>query len=84
MFHYITWPDFGIPQNSFELINLIKKVNSCNFSRIVVHCSAGVGRTGTYIALSRLMEQIDTLAEHLDVFGTVLSLRSDRKMMVSF
>ena len=46
MFHYQAWPDFGIPDNPEDLIDLILKVKSFKFKRILVHCSAGVGRTG--------------------------------------
>ena len=46
MYHYQAWPDFGIPDNPDDLIDLILKVKSMKFNRILVHCSAGVGRTG--------------------------------------
>ena len=62
---------------------------------ILVHCSAGVGRTGTFIALYKMMEQLDSLVPAyvrggsqapdltLDIFSMVLELRSKRNLMVS-
>ena len=48
----------------------------------LVHCSAGVGRTGTMLALNKIMEDIDRGAKDIDIFNTVLSLRSERVFMV--
>jgi protein tyrosine phosphatase len=52
---------------------------------VVVHCSAGVGRTGTFIALFRLSAMVESglCAETVDVFNEVFQLRADRCKMVS-
>lgn len=57
-YNYLTWQDFGVPDEpEFEvlddLINRITKIdsNEKDKSKIIVHCSAGIGRTGTLIAL---------------------------------
>ena len=83
MYFYESWPDFGIPENSQILIDMILKIQEQNFNRIVVHCSAGVGRTGTFLALNRLIYNVKHKSKTIDIFGTVLSLRNDRRMMVS-
>lgn len=51
---------------------------------ILVHCSAGVGRSGTFITLDRLLQQFDQLSfdASLDIYGTVLELRKARGKMV--
>ena len=51
----------------------------------MVHCSAGVGRTGTYIALYRIIEKLDNNEldnDSIDVYGEVFRLRRDRCQMV--
>ena len=63
-FQYIGWPDHGAPKCTKSIIALAKKVRNivsvekCNV-KLLVHCAAGVGRTGTFIALYQLMEILD-------------------------
>ncbi|KAI1153839.1 protein-tyrosine phosphatase-like protein [Nemania diffusa] len=94
---YRKWPDFGVPkledyESFFELMKLSRELNASTNPRII-HCSAGVGRTGTFIALETLMREIDEGAmDHLDaerndnehdlVFRTVNHLREQRRTMV--
>lgn len=49
---------------------------------VVVHCSAGVGRSGTFIALDRALQQLAARADALDIFGMVHQLRRERVWMV--
>jgi protein tyrosine phosphatase/tRNA A-37 threonylcarbamoyl transferase component Bud32 len=50
-YHFTAWPDQGVPKNPIDLINFRNAVKQTETENpIVVHCSAGVGRTGTYIA----------------------------------
>ncbi|XP_052793846.1 receptor-type tyrosine-protein phosphatase alpha-like [Mya arenaria] len=59
-FHFKTWPDKDVPDSAWCLVDFWKAVDtrsSANKSPIVVHCSAGVGRTGTFIALDNLILQ---------------------------
>ena len=62
---YVGWPDFGAPETTAPIISLVKAVRKLVTAKtkdvkILVHCSAGVGRTGTFLALYELMEIIDT------------------------
>ena len=63
-FQYIGWPDHGAPKTTKSIIALAKAVRkivaaeTCNV-KLLVHCAAGVGRTGTFIALYELMEILD-------------------------
>ena len=69
-FQYIGWPDHGAPKTTKSIIALAKTIRkivaaeSCNV-KLLVHCAAGVGRTGTFIALYQLMEILDDkVAKH--------------------
>jgi protein tyrosine phosphatase len=83
-YHYTGWPDFGVPENSNVLIQLVLDLKQLQHHMTVVHCSAGVGRTGTFFAMSRIMDEIDNDVQSIDVFSTVLALRKDRRFMVTF
>ena len=58
------WPDWGVPDHSqqdalFALIELVREKSKISNGPAVVHCSAGVGRSGTFIALDHLLEELD-------------------------
>eukprot|EP01137_Pigoraptor_chileana_P024184 Opistho-2@91696 len=78
------WPDHGVPSSTRTLLRFISKsrdVQPKEAGPIVVHCSAGVGRTGTFIAADVLLQRMQT--ENLvDVFNFVNQLRRQRMYMV--
>uniref|UniRef100_A0A671ESC4 Receptor-type tyrosine-protein phosphatase eta n=1 Tax=Rhinolophus ferrumequinum TaxID=59479 RepID=A0A671ESC4_RHIFE len=85
-FHFTSWPDHGVPDTTDLLINFRYLV--CDYmkqcppeSPVLVHCSAGVGRTGTFIAIDRLIYQIEN-ENTVDVYGIVYDLRMHRPLMV--
>ncbi|KFM13857.1 Receptor-type tyrosine-protein phosphatase eta, partial [Aptenodytes forsteri] len=85
-FHFTSWPDHGVPEATDLLINfrhLVHEYSSQNpvDSPTLVHCSAGVGRTGTFIAIDRLIQQIE-MENTVDVYGVVYDLRMHRPLMV--
>ncbi|EPQ10537.1 Receptor-type tyrosine-protein phosphatase eta, partial [Myotis brandtii] len=85
-FHFTSWPDHGVPDTTDLLINFRYLVRdymkqSPPESPILVHCSAGVGRTGTFIAIDRLIYQIEN-EYSVDVYGIVYDLRMHRPLMV--
>ena len=55
--HYTTWPDFDVPKTE-SFACLLQHVNRCNDddAPIVVHCSAGVGRTGTFCLIDSMLK----------------------------
>lgn len=57
MWHY-QWPDQGVPSTTTDIKDLARKINECK-QLTIVHCSAGVGRTGTFIAIAELMHQVN-------------------------
>uniref|UniRef100_A0A803W404 protein-tyrosine-phosphatase n=1 Tax=Ficedula albicollis TaxID=59894 RepID=A0A803W404_FICAL len=78
------WPDHGVPEDPHLLLKLRRRVNALsNFfsGPIVVHCSAGVGRTGTYIGIDAMLEGLDAEGR-VDVYGYIVKLRRQRCLMV--
>ncbi|KAF7668966.1 hypothetical protein LDENG_00273380, partial [Lucifuga dentata] len=85
-FHFTAWPDHGVPQTTELLINFrhLVREHMDQYSRhspTLVHCSAGVGRTGTFIAIDHLIFQIER-ENAVDVYGIVHDLRMHRPLMV--
>ena len=82
MFHYTAWPDHGVPKDPTLLFEIIHSLSQSNVNCTLVHCSAGVGRTGVFIALKKIIEVLLSNPCYLNLFETVLDLRKDRKFMV--
>ncbi|XP_036375792.1 receptor-type tyrosine-protein phosphatase C [Megalops cyprinoides] len=81
---FTSWPDHGVPGEPHLLLKLRRRVNAFkNFfsGPIVVHCSAGVGRTGTYIGIDAMMEGMEAEGR-IDIYGYVVKLRRQRCLMV--
>ncbi|XP_035257894.1 receptor-type tyrosine-protein phosphatase O isoform X3 [Anguilla anguilla] len=84
--NYTSWPDHGVPtvnaiESILQFVQIVRQHASRTKGPIVVHCSAGVGRTGTFIALDRLMQHIRE-HEFADILGLVSQMRSHRLCMV--
>ncbi|PIC45517.1 hypothetical protein B9Z55_005509 [Caenorhabditis nigoni] len=84
--HYMAWPDFGAPAHPNGIIQFSRMFrhqlpHSPHNAPTIVHCSAGVGRSGTFISIDRLL-QTSSLGEPIDVFGTVCEMRYERCQMV--
>ncbi|CAI8036777.1 Tyrosine-protein phosphatase Lar, partial [Geodia barretti] len=85
-FHYTAWPDHGVPDNVMSVIRFIRHVRklfpaASQDQPLLVHCSAGVGRTGTFITLDMMMQQMKAEAT-LSVCQCVRNLRTQRMKMV--
>ncbi|XP_063616070.1 tyrosine-protein phosphatase 10D-like [Cydia splendana] len=84
-FHFTTWPDFGVPDPPTTLARFVRAFRErCppDARPVVVHCSAGVGRSGTFITLDRALQQLAARADTLDIFGMVYAMRRERVWMV--
>ncbi|KAH9487870.1 hypothetical protein Btru_067841 [Bulinus truncatus] len=80
-FHFTSWPDKSVPIAAWSLVDFEQRVFSCSTSEpIVVHCSAGVGRTGTFITLHNVIKESEKTGR-ADFFNTVMKLRQDRMQM---
>ena len=84
-FQYTAWPDHGVPQQSNSLLAFIRYVRVLHppgsAAPLLVHCSAGIGRTGTFIALDSLMLRMMDL-QTLNVYKFVMEMREQRAKMV--
>ena len=83
--YYTAWPDHGVPRNAMSVISFIHRVRKEHPAYLdlplLVHCSAGVGRTGTFILLDSVMQQIKREGT-LSVFNLLKNLRGQRMKMV--
>ncbi|XP_059482011.1 receptor-type tyrosine-protein phosphatase beta-like isoform X2 [Neocloeon triangulifer] len=83
--HFKEWPDFGCPETTDLLLSFCRTVrelaNANSDGLVLVHCSAGVGRTGTLIAVDMLLQEIRANRE-INIFDKILQLRYQRINMV--
>uniref|UniRef100_A0A7N8Y2M1 protein-tyrosine-phosphatase n=1 Tax=Mastacembelus armatus TaxID=205130 RepID=A0A7N8Y2M1_9TELE len=82
--HFTSWPDFGVPFSPIGMLKFLKKVKLVNPSfsgPILVHCSAGVGRTGTFIVIDAMIDMMYA-EQKVDVFGFVSKIREQRSQLI--
>uniref|UniRef100_A0A803T671 protein-tyrosine-phosphatase n=1 Tax=Anolis carolinensis TaxID=28377 RepID=A0A803T671_ANOCA len=82
--HFTSWPDFGVPFTPIGMLKFLKKVKSLNPTHagpIVVHCSAGVGRTGTFVVIDAMIDMMHA-EQKIDIFDFVARIRNQRPQMV--
>nr|XP_004655038.1 receptor-type tyrosine-protein phosphatase S isoform X20 [Jaculus jaculus] len=83
-FQFTAWPDHGVPEYPTPFLAFLRRVKTCNppdAGPVVVHCSAGVGRTGCFIVIDAMLERIKP-EKTVDVYGHVTLMRSQRNYMV--
>uniref|UniRef100_A0A8C6L887 Tyrosine-protein phosphatase non-receptor type 9 n=1 Tax=Nothobranchius furzeri TaxID=105023 RepID=A0A8C6L887_NOTFU len=96
-FQYLSWPDYGVPTSAVTLIDFLGAVKRQQRKMvkalgpqwsthplgppIVVHCSAGIGRTGTFCALDICLSQLQDVGS-LNVFQTVRRMRMQRAFSI--
>ncbi|XP_075158734.1 protein tyrosine phosphatase non-receptor type corkscrew isoform X3 [Haematobia irritans] len=92
-YHFQVWPDHGVPADPGCVLNFLQDVNTKQSQLtqagdkpgpICVHCSAGIGRTGTFIVIDMILDQIDRngLDTEIDIQRTIQMVRSQRSGLV--
>ncbi|XP_047662511.1 receptor-type tyrosine-protein phosphatase F isoform X20 [Tachysurus fulvidraco] len=83
-FQFMAWPDHGVPEYPTPILAFLRRVKACNppdAGPMVVHCSAGVGRTGCLIVIDAMLERMKH-EKTVDIYGHVTCMRSQRNYMV--
>ncbi|CAK9293331.1 unnamed protein product [Gordionus sp. m RMFG-2023] len=85
-FHYTAWCSDGVPSDTKTLLEFRRKINKSYKGRstpIVVHCSDGSGRTGTYILIDMILSRLNKGVKEIDIEASVEYLRDQRMKMVA-
>ncbi|XP_025999267.1 protein tyrosine phosphatase receptor type Fa isoform X22 [Astatotilapia calliptera] len=83
-FQFLAWPDHGVPEYPTPTLAFLRRIKSCNpqdAGPMVVHCSAGVGRTGCFIVIDAMLERMKH-EKSVDIYGHVTCMRAQRNYMV--
>nr|XP_046248898.1 protein tyrosine phosphatase receptor type Fa isoform X4 [Scatophagus argus] len=83
-FQCMAWPDHGVPEYPTPTLAFLRRVKACNppdAGPMVVHCSAGVGRTGCFIVIEAMLERMKH-EKSVDIYGHVTCIRAQRNYMV--
>ncbi|KAM8889231.1 protein tyrosine phosphatase receptor type Fa isoform 4-T4 [Synchiropus picturatus] len=83
-FQFMAWPDHGVPEYPTPTLAFLRRIKACNppdAGPMVVHCSAGVGRTGCFIVIDAMLERMKH-EKSVDIYGHVTCMRAQRNYMV--
>ncbi|XP_065818230.1 protein tyrosine phosphatase receptor type Na [Labrus bergylta] len=84
-FHLLSWPADGIPTSTRPLLDFRRKVNKCYRGRscpIIVHCSDGTSRTGTYILIDMVLNRMAKGVKEIDIAASLEHIRDQRPGLV--
>ncbi|RXN29016.1 tyrosine- phosphatase non-receptor type 4-like protein [Labeo rohita] len=81
---YLAWPDHGVPDDSTDFLDFVALVRSKRAGKdepVVVHCSAGIGRTGVLITMETAMCLMEC-GQPVYPLEIVRTMRDQRAMMI--
>ncbi|KAJ0066330.1 hypothetical protein NL108_011153, partial [Boleophthalmus pectinirostris] len=88
-FQYMSWPDHGVPQEPGGVLSFLEQVNAKQYEDptagpMIIHCSAGIGRTGTIVVIDMIIDTITTIGLDcdLDISKIIQMVREQRSGMV--
>ncbi|EDV27258.1 Tyrosine-protein phosphatase non-receptor type 3 [Trichoplax sp. H2] len=83
-FQYKKWPDHGVPDDDNGFYNFVKFVGMSRYTPAyptLVHCSAGVGRTGCFVAIETALDKL-RYSEKVDIIAIIKEMRDQRGLLV--
>ncbi len=87
--HYIGWPDNGMPSAAADILHILSLISKNTSQPIIVHCSAGIGRSGTLVVIKEILDQVESILNSgsdanfkIDIPGLIFKLRNYRQGLV--
>lgn len=85
-FQFVSWPDFGVPHCSKVFLEFLYRVRATGFleksAPVIVHCSAGIGRSGTFVVVDSVLSMISEKVSNVDLEDLVVKMRRNRMGLI--